>query len=79
MPAVGPNTQFLLAQPFLSETAKALEARGAKRIVAPFPFGAEGSEAWFRAAANAFGIEQTRVTTAIAAPRERARRAVERV
>ena len=78
MPAVGPNTQFLLAQPFLSETAKALEARGAKRIVAPFPFGAEGSEAWFRAAANAFGIEQTRVTTAIAAPRERARRAVER-
>ena len=34
-PAVGPNTRFLLAQPFLSDTARALEERGAKRIAAP--------------------------------------------
>lgn len=78
LPAVGPNTRFLLAQPFLGETVKALEARGATRIAAPFPFGAEGSEAWFRAAADAFGIDQARVTAAISAPRERARRAVAR-
>jgi light-independent protochlorophyllide reductase subunit N len=78
MPAVGPNTQLLLAQPFLGETVKALEARGATRIDAPFPFGAEGSELWFRAAAKAFGIAQERVTQAIEAPRERARRAVAR-
>ena len=78
MPAIGPKTQFLLAQPFLGETAKALEARGAKRISAPFPLGAEGTEAWFREAANAFGIPAQNVTDAIAAPRERARRAVAR-
>jgi light-independent protochlorophyllide reductase subunit N len=78
MPAVGPNTQLLLAQPFLGETVKALEARGATRLDAPFPFGAEGSELWFRAAAKAFGIAQDRVTTVIDAPRERARRAVAR-
>jgi light-independent protochlorophyllide reductase subunit N len=78
MPAVGPNTQLLLAQPFLGETVKALEARGATRLDAPFPFGAEGSELWFRAAAKAFGIGQDRVTTVIDAPRERARRAVAR-
>jgi light-independent protochlorophyllide reductase subunit N len=78
MPAVGPNTQLLLAQPFLGETVKALEARGATRLDAPFPFGAEGSELWFRAAAKAFGIAQDRVTAVIDAPRERARRAVAR-
>ena len=30
--AVGPNTRFLLAQPFLADTARALEERGAQRI-----------------------------------------------
>lgn len=78
LPPIGPNTQLLLAQPFLGETLKALEARGATRIDAPFPFGAEGSELWFRAAAKAFGIPQERVTPIIDAPRERARRAVAR-
>jgi light-independent protochlorophyllide reductase subunit N len=78
MPALGPHTRYLLAQPFLGETAKALEARGATLIEAPFPLGAEGTEAWIRAAAQAFGIAQDVVTQAIAAPRERARRSVER-
>jgi hypothetical protein len=37
LPAVGPGTRFLLAQPFLGETARRLEARGARRLPAPFP------------------------------------------
>ena len=45
LPPVGPNTSFLLAQPFLGDTARALEERGAKRIGAPFPLGAEGTTA----------------------------------
>ena len=56
LPPVGPNTRFLLAQPFLGETARALEARGATRLAAPFPLGAEGSTAWLEAAADAFGV-----------------------
>lgn len=56
MPPVGPDTKFLLAQPFLTDTARALEERGASYIPAPFPLGAEGTTAWFKAAANAFGV-----------------------
>ncbi|MCK7500877.1 MAG: hypothetical protein MZW92_69885 [Comamonadaceae bacterium] len=48
MPAVGPGTRFMLAQPFLADTARALEARGARCIAAPFPFGAEGTTRWLR-------------------------------
>ena len=43
--SVGPNTFFILAQPFLADTARALEARGAQRIAAPFPLGVEGTGA----------------------------------
>ena len=43
LPTVGPNTKFLLAQPFLADTARALEERGAKRLAAPFPLGVEGT------------------------------------
>jgi light-independent protochlorophyllide reductase subunit N len=50
------NTQYLLAQPFLAETARLIEERGAKRIAAPFPFGVEGTTAWLKAAANQWGI-----------------------
>ncbi|MCJ2081570.1 ferredoxin:protochlorophyllide reductase (ATP-dependent) subunit N [Methylobacterium sp. J-090] len=57
MPAIGPNTRILLAQPFLADTARALEARGATRIPAPFPLGAEGTTAWLRAVADAFGVD----------------------
>lgn len=56
MPAVGPNTIVLLAQPFLAETARALEDRGATRLAALFPLGVEGTTAWLRAAADAFGV-----------------------
>ena len=49
--AIGPNTRYLLAQPFLADTARALEARGAQRIPAPFPLGIEGTNQWLWAAA----------------------------
>lgn len=78
MPQVGPNTRYLLAQPFLGETARLLESRGAKRIPAPFPLGAEGTAAWFRAAGVCFGLPSSQVDTAIANPMERARHAVAR-
>ena len=72
LPAVGPGTVYLLAQPFLADTARALEARGATRLPAPFPLGAEGTTAWLRAAADAFGVDPARFESAIAAPRARA-------
>jgi light-independent protochlorophyllide reductase subunit N len=76
MPPVGPNTTFLLAQPFLNDTARALEERGARRLTALFPFGAEGTTAWLQAAADAFGVDPLRFRAVIAAPRERAKRAL---
>jgi light-independent protochlorophyllide reductase subunit N len=78
LPPVGPNTRYLLAQPFLGETARALEDRGAVRIDAPFPFGAEGTAAWLTAAAAAFRIDEMHVNRVIAPGRERAKRALER-
>ena len=35
--AVGPGTRFLLAQPFLADTARALEERGAQRLAGAVP------------------------------------------
>jgi light-independent protochlorophyllide reductase subunit N len=78
LPAIGPGTRMLLAQPFLAETARLLEARGAERLAAPFPLGVEGTSAWLGAAAAAFGIGQSAFDAATAAPRERAARAMER-
>ncbi len=77
LPHVGPNTRFLLAQPFLTETARALEDRGAERLEALFPFGAEGTTDWLRAAAQAFGIDEMHFNRVIAPGRERAKRAIE--
>lgn len=77
MPAVGPNTYYLLAQPFLTDTARALESRGAVRIPAPFPLGAEGTTAWLSAAAKVFGIDAAHVAAVTAAPERRARAALE--
>jgi len=76
MPPVGPNTRFLLAQPFLGETARALEDRGAVRLDALFPFGAEGTTNWLHAAAQAFGIDEMHFRRVIAPGRERAKRAI---
>jgi light-independent protochlorophyllide reductase subunit N len=76
LPPVGPRALFLLAQPFLTETARALEERGATRLAAPFPLGVEGTSAWLRAAANAFGVDAARFDAVTAPARERARRAL---
>ena len=78
MPAIGANTRYLLAQPFLADTAKALEGRGAQRIAAPFPLGAEGASAWLTAAGEAFHVSPDKIESAIAGPRARAVRALER-
>ncbi len=76
LPPVGPGTFFLLAQPFLADTARALEARGATRIAAPFPLGAEGTSLWLQAAAAAWKIDAARFDAVTAAGRDRASRAV---
>ncbi len=78
LPAIGPNTRFLLAQPFLADTARALENRGASRIAAPFPLGVEGTTAWLRAAAQVFGVSDQRFAAVTAGPAARAARALER-
>ncbi|MCW8306810.1 ferredoxin:protochlorophyllide reductase (ATP-dependent) subunit N [Acidiphilium sp. PA] len=72
MPAVGPNTRFILAQPFLAATARALHERGARRIAAPYPLGAEGTRLWIEAAAAAFGIDPARTESVLALPARRA-------
>jgi light-independent protochlorophyllide reductase subunit N len=76
LPPVGPNTRVLLAQPFVGDTARALLRRGAQLLAAPFPFGAEGTRAWFAAAAEAFGVAPARLDEVLAAPMARAQRAL---
>jgi light-independent protochlorophyllide reductase subunit N len=78
LPPVGPRTRLLLAQPFLGETAKALEARGATHLPAPFPLGEEGTTAWLKAAADAFGVDPALFDAVTGAGRARARMAVDR-
>ena len=78
LPSIGPGTRFLLAQPFLTDTARALEARGAERIAAPFPLGAEGTLGWLSAAACAFGVPESVFEAATQAPLARARAALAR-
>jgi light-independent protochlorophyllide reductase subunit N len=78
LPGVGPGTRFLLAQPFLGDTALALEKRGAVHLPALFPFGAEGTTAWLHAAAVEFGIDEMHFRSVVAPGRERAKRALAR-
>jgi light-independent protochlorophyllide reductase subunit N len=78
LPAVGPNTKFLLAQPFLADTARALESLGAQRLPAPFPLGVEGTTQWLQAAATAFGIGAATFDRVTAPGRERAATALAR-
>ena len=76
LPSVGPGTRLLLAQPFLSGTARALVDRGAELIRAPYPFGVEGSRAWMAAAAAAFGIAPAQVAEVLDPLVERGQRAL---
>ncbi len=78
LPAVGPGTRFLLAQPFLGDAALALEERGAVHLPAMFPFGAEGTTQWLHAAASEFGVDAMHFRSVVAPGRERAKRAIAR-
>jgi light-independent protochlorophyllide reductase subunit N len=71
-PAVGRGTCYLLAQPFLADTARALDSRGARHLPAPFPLGVEGTTEWLRAAARAFGIDDGAFESAVGPARDRA-------
>lgn len=75
-PSIGPNTRFILAQPFLGETHAALVGRGAEHISAPFPFGEAGTTAWLQAVAELYGVSKERFETVTDAPRARARKAI---
>jgi light-independent protochlorophyllide reductase subunit N len=78
LPPVGPRTAFVLAQPFLADTARALEERGARRLAAPFPLGVEGTTDWLRAAADHWQVPRRRFEQVVAPGRERASRALAR-
>jgi len=78
LPAIGPNTRFLLAQPFLPDTTLALESRGAQRLAAPFPLGAEGTTLWLQAAASEWGVSQAQFEAVTHAPHQRAEAALAR-
>jgi light-independent protochlorophyllide reductase subunit N len=75
--AIGPGTRFLLAQPFLADTARALQSRGAERLAAPYPLGVEGTTRWLQAAATAWNVPPERFEATVAPGRERATRALE--
>ena len=76
--AIGPNTRFLLAQPFLADTARVLEARGAQRLSAPFPLGVEGTTLWLKAAASVFSVDNALFDQVTASARQRAESALAR-
>jgi light-independent protochlorophyllide reductase subunit N len=78
LPPVGPGTHMLLAQPWLADTARLLEDRGARRLAAPMPLGVEGTSAWLRAATEAFGVPAARLDAVTAAARDRATQALAR-
>lgn len=78
LPPVGPNTVFLLAQPFLNDTARALEERGGQYLAAPFPLGVEGTTLWLKAAAKAFGVTDEKFDAVTQPAIARARQAVSR-
>ena len=79
LPSIGPRTKFLLAQPFLSETAATLEDRGLTRLAAPFPLGVEGTRGWLAAAAKAFGVPDAKLAEIVAPAERRAKVALGRM
>lgn len=76
LPGVGPNTRYLLAQPFLGDTGQALKERGAQRIDALFPFGVDGTTDWLSAAADAFDVDASHFEAVLAPYQERAKKAL---
>lgn len=78
LPSIGPRTSYLLAQPFLAETGRALDERGARRLAAPFPFGVEGTRRWLDAAAQAFAVAPAKVASVVAPAEKRAHLSLEK-
>ncbi len=76
MPAIGASTRYILVQPFLTDTAMKLEQRGAKRIDAPFPLGAQGMFGWLEAVAKTYRVSPVTLENVTRAPMERANRAI---
>jgi light-independent protochlorophyllide reductase subunit N len=77
LPAVGPGTRVLLAQPFLTETAARLQERGCEILTAQFPYGVEGTIAWLSTAADLWNIPRERFDQVIAPAAARARKALD--
>jgi light-independent protochlorophyllide reductase subunit N len=77
LPAIGSSTRYLLAQPFLTDTARALDERGASRLPAPFPLGVEGTTLWLKAAAQFFGVSASHFDAVVTPKRDRAMRALQ--
>ncbi len=76
LPPIGPGTYFMLAQPFLGDTARALEERGAKRLAAMFPIGAEGTTEWLRVAVSAWNVPDEKFREIVKPREERAQKAL---
>jgi light-independent protochlorophyllide reductase subunit N len=76
LPPIGPDTHFMLAQPFLGDTARALEERGAKRLAAMFPIGAGGTTEWLRVAASAWNVPDEKFREIVKPREERAQKAL---
>jgi light-independent protochlorophyllide reductase subunit N len=72
------NTRYLLAQPFLAETGRLFDERGAQRLDAPFPFGVEGTSHWLAAAAKEWGISDADFERVTSPRKARAISALER-
>ena len=79
LPPVGPGTRYVLAQPFLHATARALDERGARRIASPIPIGIEGTTRFLQTCAGAFGIGPEVVAEHTATARARAEAALARL
>jgi light-independent protochlorophyllide reductase subunit N len=76
LPVVGANTVFLLAQPFLGDTARALAERGAQHLPALFPIGEAGTTDWLKQAANQFAVSQEKFDAVTGPSRERCKQAL---
>ena len=76
IPAIGPGTRFVLAQPYLTETARLLEERGCTYLPAPFPLGSEGTTGWLKAAADAWNVDAKLFDSVTQPGRQRATKAV---
>jgi light-independent protochlorophyllide reductase subunit N len=77
LPAVGPGTRVLLAQPFLTDTTARLQERGCEILTAPFPYGVEGTTDWLAEAAGLWGVPRARFDAVVAPAAARARKALD--